>query len=118
MSVSGGRSGWTRARSATALVGLASLLGMAACGSRTSTLDPDVYATGGQGGGMVKPGGSGGKTASGGGLLGTAGASTSPPATSSGVNTALAKMPCERYCAGYGTQCKKRLEGKDCLSTC
>ncbi len=119
MSVSGGRSGWIWFRSVTALVGIASLLGTAACGSRTSTLDSDVYASVGQGGsGGVKPGGTGGKTATGGGLLGTAGASTSPPATSSGVNGALAKTPCERYCAGYGTQCKKRLEGKDCLTTC
>lgn len=80
-------------------------------------LDPDVYIASGQGGSSgVKPGGSAGKT--GGGLIGTAGATTSPTTPSSGVNTSLAKTPCERYCAGYGTQCRQLLKGKDCLTTC
>lgn len=125
MLVSGGRFGWTWLGLDTALVGMASLVATAACGSRTSTLDPDVYASGGRGGSgstSTKPTGGAGKPTTGGGLIGTAGASTSPavspPVTSSGVNPALATTPCERYCAGYGTQCKKRLEGKDCLTTC
>lgn len=117
MLVSGGGSGWTWVGSVTALLGC--LVATAACGSRSSTLDQDVYATSGHGGTSgVKPSGSAGKTATGGGLLGTAGASTTPTTPSNGVNPALTKMPCERYCAGYGTQCRQRLEGKDCLTTC
>lgn len=119
MSVSGGGSGWTCVGSVAVLLGVVGLVGTAGCGSRTSTLDPDAYATQGQGGSSnVKPGGAAGKATTGGGLLGTAGGTSVPPSVSSGVNTALAKGPCDRYCAGYGTQCKKKLEGKDCLTTC
>jgi len=101
------------------LLGFVSLVGTAACGSRTSTLDPDVYAVAGQGGSSgVKPSSSGGKATTGSGLLGMSGGSTSPPATSSGVDPSIAVGPCQRYCAGYGTQCKKSLKGKDCLTTC
>lgn len=85
MSVSGGRSGWAWVGEVTALLGI--LAGTAACGSRTSMLDPDAYATAGHGGSSgVTPSGSAGQTAAGGGLLGTAGASTSPPTPSRGVS--------------------------------
>lgn len=63
-------------------------MGTTACGGRTSTLDPDVYATGGQGGSSgVKPSGGAGKPTTGSGQLGTAGASTSP------LNPAGSKNP-------------------------
>ena len=117
MSVSGGGFGWTWVGSVTALVAIAGLVGTAACGSRTSMLDPDVYDANGPGGSSgLKPGGSAGNT--GGGLLGMAGASVSPSTPSRGVDTSQAKTPCEQYCASYSNQCRQRLEGKDCLSSC
>lgn len=82
MLVSGGRFGWTWVGTVTALVGFTSLVATAACGSRTSTMDPDVYATGGRGGSnstTSKPSGGAGKPMTGGGLLGTAGASNNNP---------------------------------------
>jgi hypothetical protein len=52
--------------------------------------------------------------------LGGAGSGPTLPAggAASGVDPILALGPCQQYCAGYGTQCKKRLEGQECLSTC
>jgi hypothetical protein len=81
MLVSGGRFGWTWIGSGTALVGIASSLATAACGSRTSMLDPDVYATGGSGGSgsTSNPSGGAGKPTTGGGLIGTAGARNNNP---------------------------------------
>lgn len=82
-------------------------------------LDPDVYDPNGQAGSTgLQPGGSAGKSTNGGGLLGTAGTTVSPTTPGSNVDTTLATTPCQRYCAGYGTQCRQRLEGKNCLSTC
>ena len=111
MSVSGGGPGWAWVGSVTALFAIVGLVGTAACGSRTSMLDPDVYIADGQGGGP-------GKGTTGGGLLGMAGASVSPSAPGSGVDTSLTKAPCEQYCAGYGTQCRQRLDGKNCITSC
>jgi hypothetical protein len=34
------------------------------------------------------------------------------------VDPSLTLAQCRQYCPGYGTQCAKRLDGKDCLETC
>lgn len=82
-------------------------------------LDADAYDSSrdGVGGGGTIPGaGTGGKN----GLPGRGGTGSTTPVggSASGVDTTLAIAPCQQYCPGYGTQCKKRLEGKDCLATC
>jgi hypothetical protein len=108
-----------------AAVGILGSLG-AACGSRTSMLDPDAYDSNGQGvvgaaGRANVPGnGTAGKSSNGTGLLGRAGSGSTTPVGGpvNGVDTSLAVTPCQQYCPGYSTQCKQRLEGQDCLSTC
>ncbi len=127
MLVNGGRSGWAWVVSLSTAIGVVGLLGTAACGSRTSMLDPDVYgltngdsgaSSGGRGSGGKSSVGSAGKASNGGGLVGNSGATSTPSGGASGVNPGLALTPCQQYCPAYGTQCKKRLDGKDCLATC
>ena len=124
MSVHGGRPGWVRVVGFAATV---SVLGSiaTACGSRTSMLDSDAYGfddgVDGTAGGASVPGpGTAGKSSSGAGLLGRAGSGATTPVggPANGVDTTLALTPCQQYCPGYGSQCKKRLEGQDCLTTC
>lgn len=129
MLVNGGRSGWAWVVSLATSFGVVGLLGTAACGSRTSMLDPDGYgltdgdsggSSGGRGsGGTQSSVGSAGKASKGGGLVGNSGATSTPSGgASTGVNPGLALTPCQQYCPAYGTQCKKRLDGKDCMATC
>lgn len=113
------------------LVGLVAALGIlgtlgTACGSRTSMLDSNAYdsdregVVGTAGRSNVSGTGSAGKSSNGMGLLGRAGSGPTTPVGGpvNGVDTRLALTPCQQYCPGYGTQCKKRLENQDCLSTC
>lgn len=103
--------------------GVAGLLVTAACGSRTSMLDPDAYdVSQSEGGSSTRPSGNAGKPSSNAGKPSSsaAGATSTPSggASNSTVDPGLAVQPCQQYCPGYGTQCKKRLKGQDCLSTC
>lgn len=128
MLVTGGRFGWARALWSGALVlGVGALVGTAACGSRTSMLDPDAYygTIGGGGGTSSSPTGHAGKTSSGsaGHPTGTGGATTTPiggtgSGATTGVDPSRASVTCQQYCPGYGTQCVKRLKGRECLPTC
>lgn len=89
-------------------------------------LDPDAYATDDDGTvsfagrASIPSTGTAGKSSSGPGLPGSAGTGPTKPVggPTSGVDPSLAVTPCQQYCPGYGTQCKKRLEGQECLSTC
>ena len=125
MSVHGGRRGWVRVAGLVATVGILGSLGTA-CGSRTSMLDSDAYDSNGNGivaaagRANVPNAGTAGKSSNGTGLLGGAGSGSNNAggAPASGVDTSLALTPCQQYCPGYGTQCKTRLDGQDCLSTC
>ena len=97
-----------------------------ACGSRTSMLDSDAYGSDSEGvvgvaGSANAPGsGTAGKSTNGTGAPGRAGSSSTTPAggAANSLDPTLALSPCQQYCPGYGTQCKPRLEGKECLSTC
>ena len=106
-----------------AAVGILAPLGTA-CGSRTSMLDSDAYDSDGVvgvAGGATLPGsGTAGKSSNGTGSPGRAGSGSTTPAggAANGVDTTLALSPCQQYCPGYGTQCKQRLEGQECLATC
>lgn len=84
-------------------------------------LDPDAYAlgtenVGGGGIGSVDPGA--GKPSTGIGLLGNAGMSSGTQGGASGVDQTLAVQPCQQYCASYGTQCAKHLQGLVCQPNC
>jgi hypothetical protein len=57
-----------------------------------------------------RPGGSGGATS-----MPIAGTGSG---ASSGVDPTLATSVCQQYCPNYGTQCRKRLKGQECLPTC
>lgn len=128
MLVTGGRFGWARVVWLGVLSwGVVGLLATAACGSRTSMLDPDAYGQSEGGSSSRNPLGNAGKASPGTGgrpIVATGGATTSPTAgtsntgASSGVDPSLAIAPCQQYCPGYGTQCKKRLKGQECLPTC
>jgi hypothetical protein len=94
-------------------LGATSLALTLGCGSRTSMLDPDVYATdgGGSSSGGTNGVSRGGKTAAGG-----------KPGTSSGAASGLdpgaAQTPCANYCAGFAPLCPARLNGEDCTPLC
>jgi hypothetical protein len=89
-------------------------------------LDPDAYGVSeGDGGSSTTPIGQAGKTSSGsaGRPTGNGGATTTPSGgtgsgASNGVDFARATATCQQYCPNYGTQCKKRLKGRECLPTC
>jgi len=89
-------------------------------------LDPDAYRVSeGDGGSSTTPTGQAGKTSTGsaGRPTSNGGASTAPTGgtgsgTSSGTDLARATATCEQYCPNYGTQCKKRLKGRECMPTC
>jgi hypothetical protein len=113
------------------VIGLAAAIGIlgsigTACGSRTSMLDSDAYdssrdgVVGVAGSAAGSGAGTAGKGSNGMGLLGRAGSGSTPPGGGPprDVDSTLALTPCQQYCPGYGTQCNKRLEGQDCLSTC
>jgi hypothetical protein len=111
MSVAGGRP-WR----AGLVFGAAWLaLAAAACGGRTSTLDPDVYEN------DPPDEGSGGSSTAGTGSTPTAGKSSSPKAGSgpggSGADINTAKV-CDGYCGGYEQKCPERLDGGECRATC
>jgi hypothetical protein len=115
MLVHGGRCGWARVVGFAAALGILGSLGTA-CGSRTSMLDSDAYE--GSRDGVGAPGGTGGNNSNGGSPSRAGSGSTTPAGGFAGVDTTLALAPCQQYCPGYGTQCKARLEGRECLSTC
>jgi hypothetical protein len=119
MAVIGGLGRWVRVLGAGGLLGGIGLVA-AACGSRTSALDPEAYEPGdddddGTAGKSVSSGGkssgTGGKSISGGGKL--SGTGSAP-----GFDPSLAVQPCRQYCPGYGTQCRQRLNGQDCQTAC
>lgn len=72
------------------------------CGSRTSTLDKDTYGSGPSSGGQ-----------GGGGASATAG-----HGGKSGLDPGASTPTCERYCSGYASKCRSRLNGRDCLDAC
>lgn len=126
MLVKGGAFGWARLAGRVVVSwGVVGLLVTAACGSRTSMLDPDAYEVG-AGGTFTGPLGNAGKPSSsvGGRPVGIGGATTTPTAGApssgpvSNVDPSVAVGPCQQYCPGYGSQCKRRLKGQDCLATC
>ncbi|RYZ01545.1 MAG: hypothetical protein EOO73_35090 [Myxococcales bacterium] len=128
MLVTGGRSWWRRALAGGGWLSALGLWALVSCGGRTSALDPDVYGTDADGfgdgdeAGSSSGGSSGGRPTgagaamSGGGSTPTAGGATSGGA--SAVNPTLSLQACSQYCPGYGTQCKQRLMGQDCLTAC
>jgi hypothetical protein len=86
-------------------------------------LDPDAYGLSEGGTSSTSPLGNAGKSSPGTGgrpVVGTGGVTTSPTAGtgSTGVDPSVAITPCQQYCPGYGSQCKKRLKGQECLPTC
>jgi len=121
MLVTGGRFGWARlvwlGGVSCGVLGLGST---AACGSRTSMLDPDVYSVGEGGSSNTNPLGNAGKSSSSGGRpVGTAGTgATVGGGKASGVDPSVAVGVCQQYCPGYSSQCKKRLKGQECIPTC
>jgi hypothetical protein len=89
-------------------------------------LDPDAYRLSeGEGGSSTTPIGHAGKTSTGsaGRPTSNGGATTTPiggtgSGAASGVDVSRITATCEQYCPNYGTQCKKRLKGRECLPTC
>jgi hypothetical protein len=98
MLVHGGRPGWARVGSFASITSALLLLG-AGCGSRTSVLDVEAYASEG-GGGFRNSGGSG-----------NAG-------DRNAVDPQRSSPACARYCQGYKVKCSAELAGRDCMATC
>lgn len=124
--------------SVVGFVGGAVLMNLAACGSRTSTLDQEAYTTGFGSGGdpsvQPPPLGSAGKPSSAGNGVGAkpgssgtggGGAPGKPTVTTggkgggNGLDPNSATTPCKQYCPGYSTDCASRLTpGQDCVASC
>lgn len=122
MLVTGGRFGWARLVWLGGFaIGVLGLGGTAACGSRTSMLDPDAYSVGEGGSSNTSPLGNAGKSSpgSGGRPIGAAGTTAAiGGSNSSGVDPSIAVGVCQQYCPGYSSQCQKRLKGQACIPTC